>query len=78
MVDEVVSEKLREAVVHAVNEGSLSKAARVLMSKGIWSLSRSVLSELQSLHPEGDLGLFQPVGNSVAPHVFFSKEVMVL
>ena len=35
VVDEVVSEKLREAVAHAVNEGSLSKAARVLMSKGI-------------------------------------------
>ena len=58
-----------------MSEGSLSKAARVLM-KGIWPLSRSVLSELQSLHPEGDLGLFQTVRNSIAPLVVTEDEVL--
>ena len=47
----------------------------MLNVEGDISFSRSVLSELQSLHPEGDLGLFQPVGNLVAPLVFTEDEV---
>ena len=57
-----------------VDEGSLSKAAKALVSNGIWPRTNDVLLELGRLHPQRNLPI--PVDITPQQTIFASEEVL--
>ena len=71
-VDEHEEKKLHRAVMKAIDEGSISKAAKALVSKGIHPYTPQVMQKLWDLHPQRCL---PGVSTTPAfPFMTFSKE----
>ena len=66
--------KLRRHVERMVDEGTLSKAAKALVSNGIWPRTNDVLLELGRLHPQRNLPI--PVDITPQQTIFASEEVL--
>ena len=66
--------KLRRYVDKMVDEGSLSKAAKVLVSNGIWPRTEDVSQELERLHPHKDLP--NPIDVTPPQTSFAAEEVL--
>ena len=61
--------QLKAVIPRLINEGSLSKAAKAIVSNGVWPRTPEVLAELQALYPDRDPPPARPLEPAMNPYV---------
>ena len=68
--------QLNAVIPRLINEGSLSKAAKAIVSNGVWPRTPEVLAELQALYPDRDPPPARPLEPAMNPYVVACEDVL--
>ena len=68
--------QLKAVIPLLINEGSLSKAAKAIVSNGVWLRTPEVLAELQALYPDRDPPPARPLEPAMNPYVVACEDVL--
>ena len=68
--------QLKAVIPLLINEGSLSKAAKAIVSNGVWPRTPEVLAELQALYPDRDPPPARPLEPAMNPYVVACEDVL--
>jgi len=68
--------QLKAVIPLLINEGSLSNAAKAIVSNGVWPRTPEVLAELQALYPDRDPSPARPLEPAINPYVVACEDVL--